>query len=104
MQTFELPFETVRTKLRELLTATANKLKYEWPYNRSRHSYSREMLQSLVIASTNVYEAIKYLCADTPNDPFRKKEFALAVPPMSRVILEALYTIVFTLDDLESRT
>jgi hypothetical protein len=69
-----------------------------------RHIYSREMLLSLVLAATNMYDAILYLCADVPNDLSRKQKFALAVSPMSRVISEALFTLIFTLDDLNSRT
>jgi len=104
MEPLKLPFELFGSKLRDLLTATANKLDREWPYDRSRHGYSQVMLLSLILAATNVYNAMRYLCADTPSDPLRKPEFALALPPLSRVVLEALFTLVFTLDDLDSRT
>jgi hypothetical protein len=104
MEPLELPFELFGPKLGNLLTATANKLDREWPKDRSRHGYSKFMLLSLILAATNVYNAIRYLCADTPRDPLRKPEFALALPPLSRVVLEALFTLVFTLDDLESHT
>jgi hypothetical protein len=104
MKSHELPFELFGSKLRELLTATANKIDREWPHNRSHHGYSQVMLLSLILSATNVYNAMIYLCADTPSDPLRKPEFALALPPLSRVVLEALFTLVFTLEDLESRT
>ena len=104
VERLELPFNAFGPELRNLLTAAANKLHREWPDGRARHPASREMLLSLVLVATNLYTSILYLCADSPKDPFRKPEFALATPPMSRVALEALFTLVFTLDDLESRT
>jgi hypothetical protein len=102
--TFELPFDTFGSKLRELLTSTANKLDREWPDHRAQSRYSQTMLLSLVLAATNSYDSILYLCADKPADPMRKPEFALTVTPLSRVILEVLFTVVFTLEDLEGRS
>ena len=101
---FELPFEVFGSRFRNLLTATANKIDREWPYPpHATHRYSKTMLLSLVLAATNTYDALLYLCADKPSDPSRKPEFALAITPLSRVILEALFTVVFVFEDLEQR-
>ncbi|MFI5331959.1 MAG: hypothetical protein ACHQ2F_13145 [Desulfobaccales bacterium] len=100
----KLPYDTFGPKLRDLLTATANKLDREWPRDRPQHSYSPVMLLSLILVATNVYDSMRYLCADTPSNPSRKPEFVLALPSLSRVVLEALFTLVFALDDLEAHT
>lgn len=98
----KLRAETFDPELRNLLTATANKLDREWP--RSQNPYAQLMPLSLILTATNVYNAMIYLCADTPKNPLRKPEYALVLPSLSRVVLEALLTLVFTLDDLKART
>jgi hypothetical protein len=104
MEKFQLPFATFGKPLRDLLTATANKLEREWDTDQVGHPLSKPMLLSIVLAATNAYDAILYLCADTPHDAARKPEFALAAPSLSRVVLEALFTTVFALEDLDERT
>jgi hypothetical protein len=46
--------------------------------------------------------ASRFLLADTPPDPARKPEYALANPPLARVVLDALCTIVLLFKSFKS--
>ncbi len=52
----------------------------------------------------NSYEAVSFLCSSVDDDPKRKKEFVLLLPPANRQILDLLFTLVFMLDDFPARS
>jgi hypothetical protein len=99
-----LPFESFGPKLDDLLQFTANKLEREWPPEASTHEYSQGLLLSLVLVSFNTYRTMRFFCADKPPDPQRKAEYTLSAGPLARTVLDALFTELFALEDLASRT
>jgi hypothetical protein len=50
------------------------------------------------------HEAMSFLCSSENDQPKRKKEFALLLPPANRQLLDLLFTLVFMLDDFPTRS
>ena len=50
------------------------------------------------------YEAMSFLCSSEDDQPKRKKEFALLLPPANRQLLDLLFTLIFMLDDFPTRS
>jgi hypothetical protein len=50
-----------------------------------------------------MYRTIRYICADTPEDPARLPEYALSIPPLNRSILDIVMNTAFILEDLQPR-
>ena len=57
------------------------------------------LLNIFVRCATNSYNAVLYFAGDIPEDPRRKPNFVIAVPPINRQLLDLLFTIVYLLDD-----
>jgi len=60
------------------------------------------MLLSLARATDNTFHTIRALCLDDPKYPLRRED-ALSVGPLSRTILDSLFTLIFLFDDLPNR-
>ena len=52
----------------------------------------------------NSHEAMSFLCSSEKDNPKRKKEFVLMLPPANRQLLDLLFTLVFMLDDFPKRS
>jgi hypothetical protein len=61
------------------------------------------LLNIFVRCAMNSYEAVLYFGGDIPEDPRRKKNFVIAIPPVNRQLLYLLFTIVYLLDDFDTR-
>jgi hypothetical protein len=46
---------------------------------------------------------MRYICADKPPDPARKLQYSASIPPLSRTIVDSIFTIVFLSEDLPRR-
>lgn len=57
-----------------------------------------------MMVSANTYRAIAYVCADSPEAIERKLEYSLAMTPLARTLLDALYTVVYLFEDPIART
>jgi hypothetical protein len=99
-----LNFAVIRDELDSLLASTANKIHREWPAVLSNVSGAREFLLTTVKMADNSYRTIRYICADIPKDPDRKLSYAISVPPLNRTILDSVFTVVFMLEELPSRS
>lgn len=99
----KLPAEAFVPKLDDALQAFGNRLEREWPSALAEPKGSRLLLRTLVLASGNTWRTVRYVCAESP-DASRKIEYALALTPLARVILEAVFTVVFLFEDLATRT
>jgi hypothetical protein len=99
-----IPFAAFREQLDSLILATVNKLEREFPKQPGSDQDSGGLLRCLVLVSNNTYRTMRYFCADIPEDPTRKREYALSATPLARTILEALFTTVFLFEDLPART
>lgn len=62
------------------------------------------LLMVLVRFAANSFMSVRYLCADTPEDPKRKPNFALVVPAINRQLLDLLFSIVYMFDDISARS
>jgi hypothetical protein len=102
----KLDFGLVQPQIKELIFAAGNWIEREWPGKRGRakdHEGSRSLFLGLLRSSQNTWSTAAYICADVPNDPARKPEFALSLSPLARTVLEALCTTIFVFSDLEKR-
>lgn len=97
----ELKFSEIRETLDDLLVAMANLIERRWPSEYSQNL--RTVLLGTVKITEITYKSIRYLCADRPEDPVRKLEFAISVPPLSRTILDSVFTVIFLLDNASER-
>lgn len=52
----------------------------------------------------NCYEAVSFVSSDSDDNPKRKREFVLILPPTNRHLLDLLFTLVFMLDDFPTRS
>jgi hypothetical protein len=97
-----LNYQKLKPELLTLFEATANKLDREWDkrYGPLKVNSAKAIFTQLIRIATNTYGTIAYICADTPDDPFRKPEFALSSAPLVRSLFEELIMIVFLLEDI----
>jgi hypothetical protein len=98
-----LPFDAFGPKLNDLLIYTGNKLEREFPRD-VYHRYSGTTLLALVLVSANTYRTMLFFSADKPADSKPKIEYSLSAAPLARTILDALFTVLFLLEDLNTRT
>jgi hypothetical protein len=61
------------------------------------------LLNQFVRFATNSYESVLYFAGDTPEDPRRKENYAISIPPINRQLLDLLFTMVYLLDDFKPR-
>jgi hypothetical protein len=99
----ELDYETFGPQLDKLMIATGNKLEREWPATVAAHDGLAPTLRALVMVSANTYRTIVFFCADTPESIARKLEYGLSATPLSRTLLDALFTVVYLFDDPVTR-
>jgi hypothetical protein len=62
------------------------------------------LLNVMIRFAHNSYNAVLYLCADTPPDADRKPNYVLVVPNINRQLLDLLFSLVYMLDDLSPRS
>jgi len=96
----ELPYGAIQEQFTTLLTFFSNKLEREPRYlhvDSSPQLFLQEFRNAI-----NTLHTIFYICADTPKDPHRLKNFALSISPLARTLFEQLILIVFLLEDVPS--
>ncbi len=86
-----LPFETIREPIDTQLSAMALKLEREWPERWAGLTGARPYFQGTVQLADFTYQSVRFLCADKPENPARKLEFAISVPPLARTILDSVF-------------
>jgi hypothetical protein len=59
---------------------------------------------TMIRLTKNCYEAVSFICSDSDDNPKRKREFILILPPTNRQLLDLLFTLVFMLDDFPARS
>jgi len=94
-----LPFDAIQKPLDDLLLATANLIERSWPQKYAGNEDLKIYLLGSVKILANTYNSIRYLAADKPVNSDRKLEFSVSIPPLSRTILDSLFTFVFIFDD-----
>lgn len=61
------------------------------------------LLRLLVHVSSNTWDSVKFLGRNELNDG-RRTEFSFSIPPLTRTLLESLFTVVFVLEKPAERT
>jgi hypothetical protein len=99
----DLEFRVVGEPLSSLAEATILKLEREWPHAYEQVGGAQLVFRLQTQLAFTTYRSIIYLSAERPADFARKVSFASSAPPLSRSILDTIYSIVFLLEDLPSR-
>jgi len=89
----------VHAEMKNLLSACRNQLDRLWPNTVIDPGGGRTMLRSVVAVTENTYRTVAFLCADVGDNPARKLEYCLSVPPLARSILDTLYLTVYIFND-----
>src|SRR5688572_20979131 len=98
-----LDFRVVAGPLGSLAEATVLKLEREWPRHHANISGGQLVFRLKTQLAFTTYQSIVYLSAERPADFARKAAFTSSVPPLSRSILDTLYSIIFILEDVAPR-
>jgi hypothetical protein len=99
-QSSAMPYSLIQDKFDNLQRATINKIEREWPEKYLSIDSGREWFLFTFNVARNTYHTITYICADIPNDPDRRREYSLSVPPLNRTILENLIAVIFVMKDI----
>jgi hypothetical protein len=62
------------------------------------------LLDVMLRFANNSYRAVRYVMAETPDDPARKPNYALIIAPVNRQLLDLLFSLVYMLDDFPTRS
>jgi len=98
----QVQFQLLNDPLEQLVEATINRIRREWPTTMGDPAHTVPF-QFLLKHAFWVYRASRFLAADIPKDPLRRPELALALAPLSRTILDAIFNVVFIFDDYPAR-
>lgn len=99
-----LDFRVIRDPLDEALKALQNLIDREWPAGLASIAGARELFLLMIKVAINTYESVRFLAADIPKESAPRLEYALSIPPLTRSLLDQLFTVVFLSEDLATRT
>jgi hypothetical protein len=97
---FQVEGKVIIEPLNTLLVAVGNKIDREWPPAIPCHDSSPTYLRGFVAIARNVFQTMLYFCRDASP----KLVYAKSAAPLARVVLEALFSVTFLLEDLPGRT
>lgn len=98
-----IPWGSFGPQLSNLAQATANKLEREWPERYRADGGAQALFEMSARFVSNSFHTIQALSLDDPPHPL-KREDALAVTPISRSILDVLFTITVVLEDVPAQS
>ncbi len=99
-----LDFKVVRDPLDEALDALKNFIDREWPKQLENIAGARALFLTMIKVAINTYQSVRFLAADLPKEEAPPLEFALSIPPLTRSLLDQLFTVIFLSEDLAGRT
>lgn len=99
----EFNFGLVKDELRSVLSALLEFLNRQWPTGDQFVEGAKETLIPYVQISFNTFETIIFVCSDVDDGSNRQELFSVAVSPLTRSLLESLFSIVYLLDDLNEK-
>jgi hypothetical protein len=97
---YVLDYRLIKEQVDRLLESVPNKLEREWAAP-TKPAFA--VLLGTVSSVGNTFKTIRFLCLEKSQDWRHRPEMALAVPPLARTILDALYTCMFLFEDLPGR-
>jgi hypothetical protein len=98
-----LEFRVIRDELDTLAAALTNLLDRQFPSSLGPIQGLQPFLLATLLAARNIYEAIRFLAADIPEDAARKLEFGIAATPLARSLVDLVTTLIYMRDDLVPR-
>ena len=96
-----LDFSKIERDWTTLTAAIELKLEREFPER--LHEGAGPLLWTLVKVARNTEHAVRFLCADTPQDLLRPDKLVMACPPLVRQLADTLFTVIFILEDISQR-
>lgn len=99
----ELPWGSFGPELRLILEATFNKLDREWPAKWKTLGGAAAVLESFARVVHNSFHTIVVLSFDKPKYPLTSED-SLSVPPITRTLLDILFSTIFLLENLPTRS
>lgn len=99
-----LSFRVIRDQLDETLEALKNLIDREWPAALGRIPGSRALFLTTIKVAVNTYDSVRFLAADLPEERAPRLEHGLSIPPLTRSLLDQLFTVIFLCEDLAART
>jgi hypothetical protein len=98
-----LPWNTFGPELRQIVQATVNKLDREWPPKWRSLGGAAAVLESFARIVHNSFHTIVVLSFDKPTYPLTPED-SLSLPPITRTLLDILFSTIFLLEDLPTRS
>jgi hypothetical protein len=99
-----LDYRLIKQPLDALLEACCNKVAREWPQQFRNCQLAWLALSSMTRVVQNTFHSIIFLSVSDPQDHRHKPEFMLSTFPLSRVILESIFTTIYMFEDLPVRS
>jgi len=98
-----LDFRVIRDPLDTALEALKNLIDREWPKELENVAGARALFLTMLKVAINTYQSVLFLAADLPKESAPPLEFALSIPPLTRSLLDQLFTVIFLSEDLPTR-
>jgi len=96
---YEIDYTPIKVPLAEIPHAIINRIKRERDAELAALHRTLPGVLSLMTHVVRVtWDSVRFLCANKVEQPPRRLDFAVAVPPLSRTILDAVFNIVFIFD------
>jgi len=99
-----LDFKVIEEPLDKALEALKNLIDREWPERLKGIPGARALFLTMIKVAVNTYQSIRFLAADYPKESAPRLEFALSIPPLTRSLLDQLFSVIFLSEDLSVRT
>ena len=98
-----LNFRVIRDPLDEALEALKNLIDREWPKGLETIPGAHALFLTMLKVAINTYQSVLFIAADLPKDSAPPLEFALSIPPLTRSLLDQLFSVIFLSEDLPTR-
>src|SRR5712692_4562414 len=98
-----LEFAVIRVPLEKLATATILNVERALPPDIANVLGAPAVFLMFAKSAETMFSAIRYLCAEKPDDPARRISFASTTPPLLRSMLDAICTMIFIGEDIPAR-
>jgi hypothetical protein len=99
----EVPWGSFGPQLQLILQATSNKLDREWPAKWRNLGGAAAVLESFARVSHNSFHTIVVLSLNKPEYPLTTED-SLSIPPITRTLLDILFSTIFLLENLPTRS
>jgi len=96
-------YKLIRDELSEVLNFVENKIEREWVEKYKYLDSGKETLLPYLRIAKNTFKTILFICSDIKDNSTREEYFALAVSPLTRTLLEILFSVVYLLENFPEK-